>query len=529
MKKRDFFPKPGMTVILMIFATLLSKVLGLFRQMMVAGIFAAEMEGIAFSAASKIPLAIFDMLFSTAVIGSFLPIYKSHIQTEAMRAKRFSSSFFTVIFVVTAILALLGILFAPNLIAIAAPDLDEKTAALAAKLLAIMFPSMIFAGAAYTLIGILQSHERFLLPAFVSAVSNLVIILYLAFRPISVEESTVVGLAFAYLVSWVVQFLTLAIPLLFRKQFPTPTVSIRNADTALAFRRALPVMFGSWLIPMTTLSVSAFSSFIESNRIAENTASGAAIVVYETAFSVFSIAAGLLTYGICNYIFPKLSEKFSSGNETEFSKLIGKALFASLALILPIASALFLLAKEVISFLYLRGNFTEALVSATADSLEMLCFAMPFYGLIELFSRVCYSCGKVHFPLIASLGGIGVSFLFLSLSLMTGMLSVRTAALGSVLGQVTAASLLIFFCLRNFPKIRKEFPFGKFFYLLIGFLVCTASMWGCRVILKHFLHFSHTFQNFITIAIVFAVGFVVYLIWLFLTKIISFPHIPESK
>ena len=59
------------TVLLMIAATLGAKATGMLRQMMTASIFAAGMEGVAFSAAAKIPFAIFDMLFSTAILGSF--------------------------------------------------------------------------------------------------------------------------------------------------------------------------------------------------------------------------------------------------------------------------------------------------------------------------------------------------------------------------------------------------------------------------------------------------------------------------
>ena len=95
MKKRSFFHGAGFTVAAMIAVTLLAKALGLVRQMMVAGIFAASPEGIAFSAASGIPMAVFDMLFSTAVLGSFLPIYKGKVALEPKSASLFSSSFMT--------------------------------------------------------------------------------------------------------------------------------------------------------------------------------------------------------------------------------------------------------------------------------------------------------------------------------------------------------------------------------------------------------------------------------------------------
>ncbi len=518
MKKRNSFHSAGMTVTVMMVATLFAKALGLVRQMMTAGIFAASMEGIAFSAASKIPLAVFDMLFSTAILGSFLPVYKGRLQEDAGQAKRFSSSFLSAVLAVTAAVAILGVIFAQGIINISAPELDVPTRTLAVTLLRIMFPSMVFAGMAYTLIGILQSHERFILPALVSAISNLIMIGYLAICSVPVNKNAAIGLAFAYLVSWAAQFLTLAIPLIRQKAFPKMTLRFRHTDTVTAFRRALPVMFGSWLIPMITLIANAFSSLVDSRTIAADALAGTAIVVYENAFSVFSIAAGLLTYGVCNYIFPKLSARSAENDAEGFARLIGVGLTVSFSLILPIAAAVFLLSDEIIAFLYLRGSFTVFLADAAAGSLRALILAMPAYGLIELFSRVCYSAGNVRLPMISSLTGIVAAACACFVFWGTDTLSAKTVALSAAIGQITAACLLFLLCLLYFPRVRSTVSFPKLAVIALGTLLCGLGMALCKGILKHFLNFSHTFENFIMIAIVFIAGFVVYLIWLIVMK-----------
>ncbi|MBQ8496335.1 MAG: murein biosynthesis integral membrane protein MurJ [Clostridia bacterium] len=521
MKKRDFFRSAGATVAVMILATLLSKALGLVRQMMTAAIFAASMEGIAFSTASRLPLAIFDMLFSTAVVGAFLPIYKGNLSSDKERAKRFSSSFLTTVTLVTAAVSLLGILFAEPLIALSAPDLDEKTASLAVTLLRIMFPSMIFAGAAYTLVGILQSHESFILPALVSAISNLVMIVYLLFCKTPVDQTAAIGFAFAYLISWLAQFLTLAVPL-FRKGFlPSPTARLNDPDTMLALRRSLPVMFGSWLIPMITLAAGAFSSFIPGGVIENGAQTGAAIVVYENAFSVFSIAAGLLTYGVCNYIFPKLSARAANKDGEGFSRLIQNGLFASAALILPITIFVFLLSDEIVTLLYMRGAFSAGLAAAAGKSLRMLSLAMPAYGIIELLSRVCYSDGKVRLPMLSSFCGIASALTAFFIFRLTDMLSVETVALSVAIGLSAAALTLYILCARFFTDMHKGMCFSKYILLLTGCAVSGVVMFFSKLFLEHFLNFSGAFQNFITIAIVFITGFMVYLIWLIMTKIIN--------
>ena len=519
MNKRFLFHSEGMTVALMIGATMISKVLGMLRQMMTARIFGASMEGIAFSAASGIPLAIFDMLFSTAIMGVFLPIYKGWLGSDEKRAGSFSSSFLTVVFLLTSLAAVMGVIFAGPIIRIAAPDLDENTASLAVILLRVMFPSVIFAGAAYILIGILQSHEKFLLPALVSAVSNLLMLLYLSVCRAPFGKGEVIGLAVSYLLSWAIQFFTLAVPLWKMRNFPGLTRRWKTPDTVLAGKRSLPVIFGSWLVPVTTLIAKAFSSFAHIGSGESNLHAGAAIVAYENAFSVFSIASGFLTYGICNYLFPKLSKQFSDDNAEEFGRSVRKGFFAAIALILPISGAMFLLSQEIVVFLYLRGSYTSELAEAASVSLRILVFAMPACGMTEFFSRVYYSCAKVRYPMRTSLAGIAVAWLSCAIFFRMGITTVETVALSVVLGQ-TAAGLLLLLSGRHFFKGKGVQERGRYFGLVSGTVLCVVAMWFCRNFLRKTLHFSDAFQNLVIMTIVFAVGFVVYLIWLILVRVI---------
>jgi putative peptidoglycan lipid II flippase len=375
---------------------------------------------------------------------------------------------------------------------------------------------MIFAGAAYTLVGILQSRERFLLPAFVSAISNFILILYLLFCRES-QSASVIGLAVTYLVSWLAQFLTLAVPLWKAGEFPGLTAHLKNPDTALAVKRALPVMLGSWLIPMLTLIAKGFSSCVPTGAVA-----GAAIVVYENAFSVFSIAAGLLTYGICNYLFPKLSAQFSAGNAEAFSGLVGNGLFAAVALILPTSGALLLLSEEVVELLYLRGNFTAELAAVTAQGLKILSLALPAFGITEFFSRVYYSCGRVRYPAMASVTGIAVALLSCIAFLASKRISVATVALSVALGQTTAGLFLLGFGLKIFGNQRRRERI-RYLLVFVGYLLSMLAMWVCRNILRQIFHFSETFRNFLVAAIVFAVGFVIYSIWMVLVRILRIP------
>ncbi len=515
------------TVLLMIISTLFAKALGLFRSMATAGIFAAGMEGIAFSAASKIPFAIFDMLFSTAIIGSFLPIYRSHLDSDEKRAKAFSSSFFTFTMLVTALVAFFGVLFARPIVSFAAPNLDEETLALAASLLRIMFPAMIFAGMAYTLIGVMQSHEKFLLPAMISAVSNLVILAYLIpCAGIEQKRIAIYGLAIVYLLSWVAQFATLMFPLIKTHHMPKISVNFSDSDLILAEKRALPVMFGAWLIPMTTLTANAFSSYID---MGTDTVQGSAIVVFENAFSVFSIAGGLMTYGICNYLFPKLAAKFTSGDKAGFGASARMGLSVSLAVTLPIAIGIFLTSEEIIHLLYLRGNFTETLAKAAGISLRTLALALPMYAVIEFLSRTAYSSGNVIYPMAGALVGIVASVLSALFFRFTNALTIATVALSADIGLFFSALTQMLLSRRLLSWQMSKTTSLKTLFLSLGIALSALTMSVTHLFLKKILQKSSAFENFVIIALVFLLGLMVYLIWILLFRTLIFSHTASGK
>ncbi|MBQ9747346.1 MAG: hypothetical protein IJV98_01040 [Clostridia bacterium] len=519
--------RAGVTVISMVALTLCAKALGMVRQMITASVFAASAEGIAFAAASRIPLAIFDMLFSTAIIGSFLPIYRGHLLSDGKRAKDFSSSFLTLILAVTAAAALMGVALARPILALAAPSLSAETMALAVTLLRIMFPSVIFAGAAYTLIGIMQSHERFLLPASVSAISNAVMIAYLILTPsFDNAKTAVIGLSVTYTLSWAAQFLTLAVPLIRTHDMPRLQCPRGERELVLAERRALPVMLGAWLIPAVTLTANALATRVDArSTIDASLAEDAAVVVLENAFSVFSIAGGLMTYGICNYLFPKLAARHASNDGDGFRRALGAGLLASLTVALPIALALFILADDAIRLLYLRGSFTAELADATALALRVLCLAMPAYGVIELLSRAAYSSERVMRPMVASLVGIATALIFALVLHLADAFTVTSVTLTISLALIVAAFLHLYLS----RKLIGGPAFRAWLVPVSGTALSAAVMALLRAVLKKNVQIEGAFQNFMTIAIVFTLGFVVYLIWIFIFRKILFFEKPYGK
>lgn len=118
--------KTAVTLAAMISATLFSKLLGMIRQIIFASRLGDSVFAVAFAAASKIPLSVFDMLFSAAILGCFIPFYNGAKLRGECEAKRFSSSFFTFVLIASLAVSALGAVFSKQLIFLCARASENR-------------------------------------------------------------------------------------------------------------------------------------------------------------------------------------------------------------------------------------------------------------------------------------------------------------------------------------------------------------------------------------------------------------------
>lgn len=161
------------TVSLVMAVTLIGKVLGLYRDRLLAIHYSTGPAANAFFTASRIPRVFFDAVFASAIAACFIPVFSEYLEQKGKKeAFRFAGSFLTIIALLTGALTLAGIAFPQPLVALFADYSDPQTTALAVSLTRVMFPTVFFSGVAFSLVGILQAQDHFTAPALMSAVSN---------------------------------------------------------------------------------------------------------------------------------------------------------------------------------------------------------------------------------------------------------------------------------------------------------------------------------------------------------------------
>ncbi len=459
------------TVALMMGATVIAKLLGMLRGVLQASAYGTSWEANAITAATRLPLTAFDLILSAAILGCFIPVYNSFKENDVDRAAsdeadRFACVFVNFIILVCGVLAVFGIVFAEPLVGLITNGLDAATVDLAVTLTRVMFPLVIFSGAAYTLVGVLQSKGSFIAPALISAVSNLGVVLYLLLLDAPLGDRSVYGLAVAYLVSWVLQLLTLVIPL-WRQGFKYRLLlDFKNPALKKALKMAPPIMVGSWLLPTGTLLGQYFAA-----RVAAVSAIGGATTVFDYASNLYLIIAGILTYSICNYTFPKISRLSASGDTESFYATVRGGLISSLFIIVPFMAAALVLSGEGVAIVYMRGEFGADDAYNTARALRFILPAMPFFCVIELFSRTFYAKGQPRVPMYAALVGILANLTAGAVLTPLGVLDIGAVGLANAIGQAAAAVVLIIFAVARFKGLFNKNTVFKIIKIAIGGII----------------------------------------------------------
>ena len=418
------------TVSFVMAVTLIGKVLGLYRDRLLAVHYSTGPEASAFFTASRIPRVFFDAVFASAIAACFIPVFSEYLEKKGKKeALRFAGSFLTAVLLLTGALTLAGMVFPGPFVALFADYSDPQTTALAISLTRVMFPTVLFSGAAFSLVGVLQAQDHFTAPALMSAASNLVIIAY--FFTLD-EKLGIYGLAGAYLLGWLVQGVILLPPLRRLDSPLRPGLEMRSEGMKKVLRLMGPVMVSTWVQPITLAVNSRFGSRLYG---------GAGVAALEYASNLYLVIAGVFVLSVTNVIFPKLSRLTAGGREEDFQNTVRRTLRLTLFFVLPMSAGLAAVARPLISLIYGGGAFDAFAADITASALGWMSLGMAGYALQNILSRVYFARQEGKVPLLA--GGAAILVNIALCLLLTDKLSVAGLALASAVSATVYAMLLL--------------------------------------------------------------------------------------
>ena len=418
------------TISIVMIIALVGKVLGLYRDHLLAVYYGTGMAANAFNTASRIPRVFFDAVFASAISACFIPVFSEYLTRKGREpAFRFAGCFITVMGLLSAVLSVLGILFAGPLVSLFADGYDAQTAELAVSLTRVMFPTVLFTGVAFSFVGVLQSLGEFNVPALISVVSNLVIILYYLTLD---QQFGIYGLAVAFLVGWFLQA-AVQVPSLRRLGFRyRPGLELRSEGMRKVFALMLPVMVSTWVQPINLVINSRFGS-----RLYD----GAGVSAMEYSNNLYLVIAGTFILSITNVIFPRLSRLTAGGNESAFRDTIRQTVHSSLYFVLPMSAGLMAVSRPLISFLYGGGEFDGFAVDITSAALVFLSLGMAGYAVQNILSRAYFARQDGKTPLVA--GAVSILVNIALCMVLTGPFQVAGLAFSSAVSSTVYALLLL--------------------------------------------------------------------------------------
>ncbi len=447
------------TVSVIMLITLLGKVLGLVRDMLLGHNFGVGMASSAFLTASRIPRNFFDVIFASAISASFIPVFNEYLEKKGREeAFRLSNAFITVTALATALMSVLGVFFSGGLTALLADGFDAPTAALCSALLRILFPTVFFTGIAFSLVGILQSLGEFNLPAALSVISNAVIIVYYVFF---CERFGVEGLAAAFLLGWALQAF-IQLPALYRRGYRYAP-ALRHEGLPKVFTLMLPVMASTWVQPINLTVATRYASHLNG---------GTATAALEYANTLDSIVAGVFVLSIANVIFPELSRLSARKEDAAFDESLNAALRGMLFFLVPMSVGLAAMAKPIVRLLYEWKEWTVQSTEMTASALTFLALGMLGYGIQMILSRAYYAAQQGKMPLIAGVVSVGLNVALCAL--LSPTMGIQGLAIASAVSAVAPAAVLLIALRREHKAIfdkRSALDFGKLLFSALAMLL----------------------------------------------------------
>jgi putative peptidoglycan lipid II flippase len=380
------------------FATGISRVLGLFREIVVRRYFGVEGPINAFTVAFQVPNLVRALAADMALGAAFVPVFSELLEKdERARAWRVASTLFWLVLIVLGLVTGLFLLLAPWVMDIFfGGELED----LATTLSRVLFPIVLVLGLSGIVVGILNSYEEFSVPALMPVLWNLAIIFaLLVFVPqFESVEAQLYVYAGGVLAGTVIQAVTPVWWLRGRDGRLRPVLDLRDPAIKRVFALMLPVTLGVGLIN--------FNLVINTFFAARYVDPGLAPSAIDAAFRIYMLPQGMFSVAVATVLFPRLSRLAAREDLTGFRDTVSLGLRQIGFLLLPASAVSAVLAEPIVRLLYERGDFEPDQTPVVASCLAAFALGLTFNGTMLMLSRTFFSLQSAWVPTGVAIGNL---------------------------------------------------------------------------------------------------------------------------
>ena len=372
-----------------------SRALGLLREMVISHQFGTGGDLDAYLAAFRLPDILFQIVAGGALASAFIPTFATYwAKGNEKGAWRLASAIINLVLVLTTALAILAALLAPWLVrTVVAPGFDPPRQVLTAELMRVMLITPAIFGVSGVIMGILNARRHFLLPALAPILYNLGII---AGAVILAPTMGVRGLAVG-VVAGALGHLLIQVPGLvhYGMQY-TPILGLRDAGVHEVGRLMLPRMVGLAAVQV---------NFLVNTILASGLVAGS-LAALNYAWLLMLLPQGVFAQAVATAAFPTFSAQAAKGQRTALRSTLAATLRAVLYLAVPAAVGLIVLRVPLVQLVFERGAFTATSTQMVAWALALFALGLPAHSVVEITVRAFYAMHDTRTPVAVAIGAM---------------------------------------------------------------------------------------------------------------------------
>lgn len=442
------------------FATILSRIMGMVRDMVVSRLFGAGFATDAFFAAFQIPNMLRRFFAEGALTSAFVPTFSEcYTQKGEKEARELANTCFTLLTIVMSIVTLLGIILSPQIVKLMFPGFSSEPSKLELTVLLnrLMFPYIFFVSLLALCMGILNTLRHFFTPAISTVFLNITMILsaLLLHKAFAVP---ILSLAVGVLIGGLLQLL-LQLPVLWKNGF---RLSLRFDFGNPAVKRIAllmgPSIFG---VGVYYLNVTV------GNVLASLLPQGSVSYLYY-AQRLFEFPQGIFTVSVAQAVLPSMSRQAAEGDIEALKDSLQFGLRLLIFITVPAMAGLIVSATPIFTLLFMGGEFDYPKAVACGDALVQYSVGLTSVAMVRVLAPAFYALKDTKSPVITASAAFVINLVF-SLILMRFMLH-SGLALASSLSAFGNMALLLYL-LR-----RKIGPLGGRKLLLVSIRSASAAV-----------------------------------------------------
>ncbi|MEW5705421.1 MAG: murein biosynthesis integral membrane protein MurJ [Actinomycetota bacterium] len=479
-------------------ANFFGRIFGFIREMVIANKFGASAQTDAFLVAFTIPNILYSLIVAGALSASFIPIFTGFLANDKEKeAWHLAYSVFNLLLIVFGFVAAALVIFAPQVIFLAAPGFAKSynQLSLGSNLLRLMAPALILLGISGLMTGVLNSYNHFSTPSLVSLTQNaLLVISILVFAKSMGIYGAALGLLFGAAGQVLIQ-----LPAFVKRRLPyRPVLDLRHESFTGVAKLFFPVLIA--------LSASQSNTFID--KWMASFLNEGSISYLNYAYKVASLPVGTFIAAIAIVLFPTLSQQAAKGDVDLLRSTVSIGIRIISLITVPATVGFFMLSMPIVGLLFEHGAFDRTATVATSSALAAYSFGLLAMGLSTFLVRSFYALKDGMTPLKASIAFVIVLIGF-------DVLLIRSFShVGLALGYVFAVTLMVamlFLALRKRLQGLDEVQLaGSLLKIAFSAVVMGAAIWYVKGLLIGVYSSGTKFDELVVVGLAILAGIIVY-------------------